>query len=358
MAAVPPGVGGYVSALASVPHSDVAYAVVSHAEHARATHNWALLERSRGSWHRISGPDPGGLGEAAINAAASGSAKSVWLAGIGEYAKRQFGPMIWRRRGGKFVTEELPGVDTDSDAGINSLSASSANNAWAGGQITVNGEADFVLHWNGRVWAPLSLTGQFAAKSPDIVSISTSSWRNTWVVDADHQSSSKLLHWDGHVWTQAKGLRASRLTAVATTRKGIAYAVGGISRSVGHRESYIARYDGHAWHRMALPAVARHLGLDAVVARGSQAWALGTTAPTYPVSGNTYILHTDGKRWSVVRSLPVTHYFLGGLSAAPGNATFAGGDYGTPETVTPEIPQRTYLLKINGTHAVPEAARY
>jgi hypothetical protein len=161
-----------------------------------------------------------------------------------------------------------------------------------------------ILHWNGTSWK------QVASPSPssgidDLNGVHVVSARDIWAVGADTSGAghdrSLILRWNGSRWRQVAsldpGTTSNVLTAVTSTSRGNAWAVGNYRDGHGSR-SLVLRWNGTRWKRASSPNPAGSSELESVSATSAKnAWAVGDEA-----KGLSVTLHWNGRTWAHVAS--------------------------------------------------------
>jgi hypothetical protein len=308
---------GSLLAVAAVPHSTDVWTIGSIENELNGAPFSA--RRHHGHWQRFNGPKIGNFGE--VTAIAAGSSKAVWLAGARPDHGPNVLPTIWRWSGKKFVVAKLPKLRS-GEVAITSISASSATNAWAVGQMFQPGSSKQVaLHWNGKTWAAVAMP-------EDATAVATSGPLNAWAIGDDGTS---LLHWNGKAWSEAAFTPLDVVVnAIATTSPHLAYAVGGRLSPTGSPLTVIRRFDGKTWSTAPLGTGARGADLLSVSIHGTSAWAVGahTTANSSLVP---VIVHTTGGTWRSQRPAGgnLSDYTLNAVSVASANRAYAVGNVDT-----------------------------
>jgi hypothetical protein len=109
---------------------------------------------------------------------------------------------------------------------LSGISATSAKNVWAVGNLDQKEVAGVMLHWNGRRWTcALSHERHFQ----NLAAISTSSPDNAWAVGSYFDSADRAwaLHWNGRSWKHVIIPQLGQLRGVAVIpHSGNAWAVG------------------------------------------------------------------------------------------------------------------------------------
>jgi hypothetical protein len=320
----PPGTAGDFLAVSAVPHSSDLWATGEN----RAGSGWFVARRHNGKWQREK--VPGGLSVATI---AAGSAKVIWAGG----STRNFGPWLGRWHGTTLSTVKLPALETVGS--IVSISASSANNAWAVGRLNTASTPITAVaeHWNGKTWKAVPLP----VGVPSLASVSTTSVTNAWAMTDGPANT--LVHWNGTSWkVSATAPTSVSLEAIATSSPKHAVAVGSIQHIVSGIEqpkTYILRFNGSKWTHVASPNPFDYAFLNSVTMRGASVWAVGGAVDFETI--RNVVLHSTGGKWRTQSSgLPPGS--LAGVSSESAKRVYAVGNRG------PEAALRTALTAYNG----------
>jgi hypothetical protein len=264
-----------------------------------------------------------------ISSIAAGSSSAVWLAGNTLSPDDHVMPLILRKTGNSWTAVKLPAFSRG--AVLNSISASSATNAWAAGHLPTHHKsiAD-VLHWNGKTWKAVD-DGQQPGSF--LNSVSTSSPTNVWAIEGIEthgKSEDVLIHWNGRRWSTHNPAAAEFLVSVATLGRKRVWAVG--SRLVGQPGSHVVPFavhlQGSRWVTAREPKFRAQVSLTEVAMRGSSVWAVGLNVH----EAKEYLLHSCGKAWRVVPTRQwgnVANRDLFGISAGPKATALALGTYVT-----------------------------
>jgi len=165
------------------------------------------------------------------------------------------------------------------------LAADSAKDAWS---VWSGPGLSLVERWTGSAWTRIPVPGRLAAVAGSAVAIGASSASDFWLFDTSQPA--KVLRWTGARWTlQAIPSwvlrRDSSGTITATTAVFGPRDVWVFSLGTG---GYAARYNGHAWAKVRLPAAP--LGVSAVAP--DDIWALSASISS--------VMHWNGKKWAAV----------------------------------------------------------
>jgi hypothetical protein len=226
------------------------------------------------AWTQVTVP----AGAASLHAVAAVSARDVWAAGYaapGAYLAHYDGTS-WTQPPLPALTP-APGQGEQQDAEINALSAISADDVWAAGEVVNGGTgvAPLMLHWDGTAWSQRSVP----AGSYVLESVSASGPGDAWAVayDTADFARSVTLHWDGHSWAAvpapSPGSDDNILGGVAAISPASAVAVGWSADGSGALRPLVLRWDGHVWTQVPSPGPG--ISLYGVAAGPAGTWAAG-----------------------------------------------------------------------------------
>jgi hypothetical protein len=295
------------------------------------------------SWAQVDTPNPGVENE--LDAITALSDTDVWAAGKTrpEDGRPQTFMIHWN--GSVWTRVASPNV-SDAYNGLNSISAESAKDIWAGGYADegFDGKVETLLiHWNGKKWTRAS------SPSPDmeaneISSVLTLSKTDAWAVgNVGFATNTLILHWDGTSWSQIPSPDpagpASRLNSVSGVSSTDLWAVGWYEKESRKRgpswHTLTMHWNGTNWSRVKSPspkgdrAYDRLTGVSAVA--GDEVWAVGdSTAKSANGEEATLILRWNGSRWKQVASPnPGGTYdnALEGVDAVSASEAWAVGRY-------------------------------
>jgi hypothetical protein len=206
-----------------------------------------------------------------------------------------------------------PSHDEDQDT-LKAVTAISPDNAWAVGRTRLSGGGNYaplVEHWTGHAWTKTPVKLPYHATDGIFNGVSAVSASDVWAVgDVAGQSTEPLLeHWTGTKWHPvtkirgAAGVHLSVLDAVSARSADDVWAVGGGSDDSGYI-SQILHYDGHTWRYIPSPSgdlsISQLFGVSAISA--DDVWAAGFTWGDFFYAGHTMTLHWNGHEWSRVPS--------------------------------------------------------
>jgi len=262
------------------------------------------------------------------------------------------GPVIERWDGTQwnvFPGRSLPPGD---QADLFAITAISANDIWAVGNLVSNGFGNFLFeHWDGTAWTPTAVSNNNAL----LTAASSDATSDVWAVGYSgflgSDSRTLVYHYDGTAWHSVPSPTvgaADQLNAVAALAPNDVWAVGS-SIAVEHDPTLtlIEHYDGNKWSAVPSPNVGpnsanqsnRLFGITAV--SPTDIWAFGSY---FAANGSghqmTLLLHWDGSAGTMAPSPnPTKGDFLddvlfGGVVTAPGSVWIVGSE----DTAAPDQP--------------------
>lgn len=190
-------------------------------------------------------------------------------------------------------------IGSSSDATYMSLFAvSGKSNAWStwgscgpcGGSGPVQKYG--AERWNGSTWKPVTVPSSLTGGTQAIVAVGTSATADTWLFTAQQSA-----RWNGHAWS-VRTLPSWVVRGNLSGETDVTPAVFGPSDvwvfSLGidslakHPPAFAARYNGHTWAKVKLPAVPSTV---AAVSR-NDIWVLGIRP-----NGTAPLMHWNGRSW-------------------------------------------------------------
>ncbi len=253
----------------------------------------------------------------------------------------------------KIVHSPNPGL---AQNGLNAVTATSANDAWAVGNfsdnhlITQSGEA-LIEYWNGSAWSvvaspktPLdsSTLNGVAAISP------TDAWAVGYAFSASNSTEQQTLieHWNGATWTIVKSpnlANGNDLFAIAAISATDIWAAGVYGYNLGKTpvtRTLIEHWNGTVWTVVQSPNPGSGFNYITGLAAAStnDIWAVGFSSSGQTVQGMqaTLIEHWNGTAWTVARSQsPGTNgNTLSAITAISANDVWAIGNTNNSSPVT------------------------
>jgi hypothetical protein len=182
------------------------------------------------SWSHVPSPTPPSNGTIVMSGVSAASASDIWAVGevqiqgsAGSSARTLI--MHWNGHNWRRVPSHAPGVS----GRLSAVSALSATNAWAVGVYspTTGTARSLIEHWNGTTWA--QVTAPNPGGSGDLSGVAAISPNNVWAVGGDGFGQGLTVHWDGSSWQPvgtAIPQNQSELEAVAATPAGYVWTVG------------------------------------------------------------------------------------------------------------------------------------
>src|ERR1700722_273639 len=145
----------------------------------------------------------------------------------------------------------LPPLITMTD--VASVSASSANDAWAVGQSCNNFKCNvLLLHWNGAKWSRVTIPN-LSSIFPDLFAVADLSPTDAWAVGSSFLGS-LALNWNGHSWVNVpvsgsggftQGINAVPATPGTSEIWALEAASGG---------QFMLKWNGTGWRGFPLPS--------------------------------------------------------------------------------------------------------
>ena len=150
-----------------------------------------ILHWNGRTWKRVPSPSPS---QSALFSVAALSSRSAWAVGVTFSATSQGQALIerWNGKSWKRVHSPAPG------AGLHSVSATSARNAWAAG-FGGTGGGYLILRWNGAAWKVVP-SPKFRGYLPYPAAVAATSASNAWVVGSTSASNVLIERWNGKGW--------------------------------------------------------------------------------------------------------------------------------------------------------------
>jgi len=309
-----------------------------------------------GNWQSVISPNVG-LATPVSNQLFSVDAVSqndVWAVG---WAQDPNGPVYVKRtliqhfNGQTWDIVGSPNPRNDIDSILHSVSAVSANDAWAVG-VTHDGKLPsrtLIQHWNGILWTIIP------SPSPDnqfneLRGVAALSASNVWAVGFRGGTKNEtpietlILHWDGSSWTQIPSPNvtggANQLFGISAVSANDIWAVGSVAGA-----PLAMHWDGNAWSLVSI-GVGSGLSTEKLTAvsgaAASDVWAVGDAKGIFTNQTFATMRHWDGTRWSektcraASASNPPDNYegggpdaYFTGIAAAASNDVWAVGVHGS-----------------------------
>jgi hypothetical protein len=262
------------------------------------------------SWSVVPTPQING----SLGGIAGVASNDVWAVGGPTYVDNTANAFIEHWNGTTWSI--FPSPKLQKGAVLSAVTAISASDVWAVGDVNPAREGLLVEHWDGTSWSVVS-SPAFTGAGPSI-GVSADAGNDVWIADGPI-----FLHFDGTSWSQLPGspkplINAGPVTAISPTNVWAA-GIGSTSRN-GFPRGLIEHWDGTSWNVVGSPIARTNTssGLDGIAAvSANDVWAVGTTE----VAENW-----NGTSWNVV-STPSGVRALTGLSALPdGTVVAVDGD--------------------------------
>ena len=276
------------------------------------------------AWSLKATPSLGQL--AALDSVSASSANDAWAVGFTEIGHLDFGTLIEHWDGSAWTATSVDAI-TGSAARLTGVADLGPKNAWAVGEGSTGGLAE---HWNGSTWTVVPLPDS-AFTPANGHPISATSARNIWLVGTTLNSSGtpipESLHFDGTTWTVVPvalpNATTSALNAVTAISAKNVWAAGedNANEAATGGSTLVEHWNGTAWRIFKSPTPGGDPSLSGVAARSaSDVYAVGTNLPS--VNGGpeqAMILRWNGTKWSVDSSGVFTGQLFA-AAAAPGAA--------------------------------------
>jgi hypothetical protein len=187
--------------------------------------------------------------------------------------------------------------DPSGYAGLASVDAVSASDAWAGGQAD---QMPYVMHWDGRSWVNLTpRNASFHTPNTSIDAIGATGQNNAWAL-VDSVTDGYAMGWNGSSWRKFSFHRYLIAIGIDVLSARNVWAFG----INGDWTPFCMRFDGSRWRPVAMPAV------PYAVSKPSAAgiWAAGPTVSSSVNSSGPprdVLLRWTGKSWWSVKFPPL-----------------------------------------------------
>jgi hypothetical protein len=260
----------------------------------------AVILRWNGSqWKQVSFSAPAGTSLRGVSVT---SPANAWV--VGSYGAPPYQMIALRWNGSTWKRASLPKLPLQAHEGVwlNSVSATSASNAWAVGSFVsqyAGPGAGFALHWNGSSWSRVSSA---PAGQGDPVGVAATATNYAWLIGCPCQGGPAGVVtglWNGSSWKTVRNPASSATTdsggnAIAAAGH-VAWAAGQYCPGC-HSGNYtylplLMRWTGSQWKVTSAPARNIYV-VGLAVTSATNAWAVGSNA-----SSKTVILHWNGSSW-------------------------------------------------------------
>lgn len=254
--------------------------------------------------------------------ASADSPKDAWAIGsVGNKQNNLYAPVVAHWNGSKWSAASIPKVKY---AYLKGVAAVSPTDAWMVGfdqdPTTIsNYESALVLHWNGKGWQRIEIP-LFAGDFPWAVAATA---KSVWIF-----GSSQIWHLTGGTWHLLPaskpvdgGIAAGVAVAWPST---FWWGGGGYQPATGPETSYVIRWNGVAWKRVAIPMDRPDDNILAMAGGPHGAvWAVGWGSPDGDGAQFATSMLWNGTKWRRVE-LNASSDFEG-VSFVPGGGAWAVG---------------------------------
>ncbi len=332
---------GSLSGVSAVSGSN-AWAVGEHL--AGGAVDTRVLHWNGSGWSKVESPNPSSEGNY-LNGVSAVSGSNAWAVGY-YYSPSKQGDFTlilhWNGKSWSKVNSPNPSSGYNT---LESVSATSATNAWAVGKYQggTNPVHTLILHWNGQGWSKVPSPSPGSGDN-DLEAVSALSSTNAWAVGWTSNggaSHTLILHWNGSVWSRVPSPNPSSkgnfLDGVSVLSGSTAWAVGSYFGAGYVGRTLILRWNGTSWTRPTSPNPGTNandlLGVKAIAP--GNVWAVGNWCESNCVGPDavfhTLIVHWNGKAWSKANAPdphPSAGNFLAGVGASAGDDVWAVGQHG------------------------------
>jgi len=298
-------VHGYLSAVAASSASK-AWAV---GDFTSGSTYYPLTMRWTGTaWRKVASP---GLAGGSLTAVAMTSATNAWAVGTltsSTTGEPQSLILHWNGTAWTQVTSPNP----SSSVSLTGVATAPGGRAWAVGSYSTTAKSHtLILRWNGTAWTRVASPSP--GSEPDLSGVTVLSARSAWAVGGACGKTcisfqTLILKWNGKSWTRVKspspGFGGSYLRGVSATSSRNAWAVGDIiGCGCGSDGPTILHWNGKSWKSVHAPNPTGGAALAAVAAISARsAFAVGgLPTKTFPYR-SSFILRWNGKAWKRVAS--------------------------------------------------------
>ncbi len=237
--------GGDLNAVAATSAAD-AWAVGNEATIGGGTGAALILHWNGRAWTRVRLPAGLAREDGVVTGVAATSAANAWAV-TNSPARGGLPPIMhWNGRGWSKVASP----DIGMSYGLTAVAATSARDLFAVGYDRALASRSLLLHWNGRSWTCGHTVQVVHSKVPGVslTSVSASSADNAWAVGSYFGSANRALalRWNGRAWKQVKIPQPSQFNSLqgvaVAPHSGAAWTVGSaVSRTL------MLHWDGTAW---------------------------------------------------------------------------------------------------------------
>ena len=294
-------------------------------------------------WTAFRAPDMTGNGNNLLNGVADVSTNNVWAVGyinfqvIGAYQS----PIVEHFDGTSWSIFSSPQFTPPDTASLNAITAISANDIWAGGELFEDPYAFPLLeHFDGNSW-----TQSEPPVSDCIVrGISADATNDVWAVGSTLGGGTCTLHYNGSAWEGVPSPNQccgdNLFFGVVALAPNNAWAAGWyIQSATDDRPQFtlVEHWDGSVWNIVPSPNVGT-AGQDSSQLRGifaaspNNVWAVGQSINIATDEGYTLAMLWNGEKWSIVPtpSIAKNGFYAddldGGIALPPGDIWMVGSN--------------------------------
>lgn len=201
-----------------------------------------------------------------------------------------------------------------AQAGLHSVSAVSATDAWAVGDY-LNAASNYrtlTEHWNGHTWQVVPSPNPAGGASPTdtLAGVVAVSAKDVWAVGFDEKTTTSFRtlveHWNGTKWSVVaspdSGTGENTLAAVTASGRAGLWAAGYRQATAGAaRRTLIEHWDGRRWAITPSPNAGSgdNFAFGVAAVSTSLAWAVGSNSVSFT---STLAMRWNGSTWSVVHT--------------------------------------------------------
>ncbi|MGD0990311.1 MAG: hypothetical protein ABR874_21065 [Candidatus Sulfotelmatobacter sp.] len=306
------------------------------------------------NWTAFPAPDMPGNGSNLLNGVADVSPDNVWAVGyinfqiVGAYQS----PIVEHFDGTSWSVFPSPQFPAPQTAELNSITAISANDIWAGGEEFEDPYAFPLLeHFDGTSWTQYSPP----VSNCIVRGISADSTDDIWAVGSTLGGGTCTLHYNGSAWTgihspnQCCGYNI--LNGVVALAPNNVWAAGWYIQSPTDDRpvfTLVEHWTGSSWQIVHSPNVGQSgktsnelRGIFAATA--NNVWAVGETIDIASDQGYTLAMRWNGEKWTAVSTPNIAlHGFyadvLDGGIAIPGSDIWLVGSNDVAYTLALKSP--------------------
>jgi hypothetical protein len=255
-----------------------------------------------GSWQVDSHPQPAGSIGAGFNSVFAASRSQAWAVGFEQLGSGSSAPLLERWNGSRWaIASGAPGTATGTD--LDGVAGTGPADVWIVGQGPTGGP--LIEHFNGTSWTTVPTPADPIHSLPALQSVSADSPTDAWaggsttgVVGAT--ATPLIWHWNGTAWKPAKAVpvpcyacAVASIAAISSTDVwALGFGVLSTSPDLNQSLEFLEHWDGRHWHVALNPFPGFAAALGATSA--DDVWAVGDAG---------LIEHFNGKTWTQVPNL-------------------------------------------------------